>query len=154
MEGRTYSIIPIPVVGAIVAGSRDLLLALREKNPAKGQWSIPGGIIKTGETQREALRREVLEETGIQIDIQDMITVGDVILHDLDGNVEYLFIWILYLAKALTEEIHYESPEVEARWFQLNELPSDEMPPEILNLILSMSERIKEIQNKVSKSSS
>ncbi len=150
MEGRNYPIVPIPAVGAIVAGSRGLLLVLREKDPAKGLWSVPGGIIKTGETQRESLRREVLEETGIQIDILDMITAGDVILHDSDGNVEYHFIWILYLAKALTEDIHYESPEVEARWFQPNELPSDEMPPEVLDLILRMSERIKEIQNKAS----
>ena len=150
MQGRTYPIVPIPAVGAIIAGSRGLLLTLREKNPAKGQWSFPGGIIKTGETQREALTREVLEETGIQIDILDMITAGDVILHDSDGNVEYHFIWILYLAQALTEDIHYESPEVEARWFQLNELPSDEMPREVLELILSMSKRIGEIQNKAS----
>ncbi len=139
---------PIPAVGAIVVGSRGLLLALRAQNPAKGLWSVPGGLIKIGETQRDALRREVLEETGIQIDIIEMLTAGDVILHDSDGKVEYHYIWILYLAKALSEDIHYESPELEARWFQLNELPSDEMPPEILELILSMSERIKEIQNK------
>lgn len=150
MQERTYPIAPIPAVGAIVVGSRGLLLALRAKNPAKGFWSVPGGLIKIGETQRDALRREVLEETGIQVDIIDMITVGDVILHDSDGNVEYHFIWILYLAKALTEDIHYKSPEEEARWFHLDELPSDEMPPEVLNLILSMSERIKKIQNKAS----
>ena len=148
MQGRTYPTVPIPAIGAIVAGSRGLLLVLREKDPAKGLWSFPGGIIKTGETQREALLREVLEETGIQIDILEMITVGDVILHDSDGNVEYHYIWILYLAKALSDDIHYESPELETRWFQLNELPSDIMPPEVLDLILSMSERIKEIQNK------
>ena len=150
MEGRTYPIAPIPAVGAIVVGSRGLLLSLRAKNPAKGLWSVPGGLIKIGETQRDALRREILEETGIQIDIIDMITAGDVILHDSDGKVEYHYIWILYLSKALNEDIHYESPELEARWFQLNELPSNEMPPEVLDLILSMSERIKEIQNKAS----
>ncbi len=77
-----------------------------------------------------------------------MITAGDVILHDSDGTVEYHYIWILYLAIALNEDIHYKSPELEASWFQLNELPSDKMPPEVLDLILSMSERIKEIQNK------
>jgi len=149
MHGRTYPIVPIPAVGAIVVGSKGLLLALRAKNPAKGLWSVPGGLIKIGETQRDALRREVLEETGIQIDIIDLITAGDVILHDSDGNVEYHYIWILYLAKVLNEDIHDETPELEARWFHLNELPSDEMPPEVLDLILSLSERIREIQNKV-----
>jgi ADP-ribose pyrophosphatase YjhB (NUDIX family) len=153
MQERTYPIIPIPAVGAIVAGSKGLLLVLRNKNPASGQWSVPGGIIKTGETQKEALSREVLEETSIQIDLLEMITAADVILRDSDGNVEYHFIWILYLAKALTDDIHFESPEVEARWFPLDGLPSDEMPPEVLDLILNLSERIKQIQNKVSKSS-
>ena len=150
MQGRTYPIVPIPAVGAIVAGSRGLLLVRREKDPAKGLWSVPGGIIKIGETQKEALKREVLEETGIQIDILAMLTVGDVILHDSDRNVEYHYIWILSLAKALTEDIHYKSPKVEARWFQLDELPTDKMPLEVLDLILNLSERIKEIQNKVS----
>lgn len=150
MQKRTYPVVPIPAVGAVVIGPRGLLLVLRENNPAKGQWSVPGGAIKTGETQKEALEREVLEETGIQIDILDMLTVGDVILNDSDGKVEYHYIWILYLAKALTEDIHYASSEVEAKWFQLDELPSDKMPPEILNFLLGMSERVKDLQSKVS----
>ncbi len=74
-----------------------------------------------------------------------MITAADVILHDSDGGVEYHFIWILYLAKALSEELSYGSPEAEAKWFPLNGLPSDEMPPEVLDLILKMSDRIREI---------
>jgi 8-oxo-dGTP diphosphatase len=152
MHERTYPIVPIPAVGAIVVGSKGLLLVIREKNPAKGLWSIPGGAIKTGETQKEALRREVMEEAGIQIDILDLITAGDVILRDSDGNIEFHFIWILYLSKALTEDIHYERSEVEANWFQLDDLPSDKMPPEVFEFILSMSERIKEIKNGISTS--
>ncbi len=145
MAKRVYPTVPIPAVGAIVVGSEGVLLALRDIDPAKGLWSIPGGIIKTGETLRNALSREVLEETGVQIDIIEMITAADVILHDSDGGVEYHFIWILYLAKALSEELSYESPEAEAKWFPLNGLPSDEMPPEVLDLILKMSDRIREI---------
>jgi len=150
MEERTYPSVPISAVGAIVVGSSGVLLVRREKDPARGLWSAPGGVIKIGETQKEALRREVMEETGIEIDILNLLTAANVILHDSDGKVEYHFIWIFYLAKALTEDIHYESPEVEARWFRLDELPSSEMPPEVLDFILSMSERIRAIPNKES----
>ena len=56
-------------VGAIVVCDGALLLVQRGKAPGQGQWSVPGGIVEAGETVRAALAREVLEETGIVVEV-------------------------------------------------------------------------------------
>ena len=62
MNERSYPHFPIPGVGAIVVGSKGVLLVRRDKDPGKGFWSIPGGGVEVGETQEESLIREVEEE--------------------------------------------------------------------------------------------
>jgi ADP-ribose pyrophosphatase YjhB (NUDIX family) len=56
-------------VGAIIVAGDALLLVQRGKPPGVGQWSVPGGIVEEGEPLRVALAREVLEETGIAIEV-------------------------------------------------------------------------------------
>ena len=56
----------IPCVGAIVAdGEGRLLMIKRGHEPGAGLWSIPGGRIEPGETDTEAVARELTEETGL-----------------------------------------------------------------------------------------
>jgi 8-oxo-dGTP diphosphatase len=56
----------VPCVGGIITDeSGRLLLILRGHEPGKGLWSIPGGRIEPGETDAQALVREMLEETGL-----------------------------------------------------------------------------------------
>jgi 8-oxo-dGTP diphosphatase len=58
----------IPCAGAVIKdGNGRLLLILRGHEPGKGLWSIPGGRIEPGETDEEAVVREVREETGLQV---------------------------------------------------------------------------------------
>lgn len=58
----------IPCVGAVIKDEADrMLLILRGHEPGKGLWSIPGGRIEPGETDQEAVRREVSEETGLDV---------------------------------------------------------------------------------------
>jgi len=60
----------IACVGAVVFDSRGhLLLVQRARPPAQGRWSLPGGRVEPGEQGEDAIRREVLEETGLQIQI-------------------------------------------------------------------------------------
>jgi 8-oxo-dGTP diphosphatase len=59
----------IPCVGAVVTdGHGRLLLIKRVHEPGAGLWSLPGGRIEPGETDAEALAREMLEETGLTVE--------------------------------------------------------------------------------------
>ena len=57
---------PEVCVGAIVVDEDDLLLIRRGRGPAQGEWSVPGGRVRTGELLAEAVVRELLEETGLE----------------------------------------------------------------------------------------
>src|SRR5260370_18836090 len=57
----------IPCVGAILTDGGRILLIRRGHEPEKGRWSLPGGRIEPGETDQQALVREVREETGLEV---------------------------------------------------------------------------------------
>lgn len=60
----------IPAVGAVVTDdSGRILLVLRGRDPGRGLWSVPGGKVEPGEGLEEATAREVLEETGLTVDV-------------------------------------------------------------------------------------
>ena len=135
MSARRYPAFPIPGVGAVVFGSKGVLLVRRDKDPGKGLWSIPGGGVEVGETQAEAVVREVQEETGIECEVIELISTDDVILHDADGQVEFHYLLNHYLTRAVGGEISQESPEAEVRWFNFDDLPEEEIPPQIIIII-------------------
>ncbi len=77
---------PIPGVGVVVLGAKGVLLVKRAKPPRQGQWSLPGGAQKLGETVFSAARRETLEETGLEIEVLGLIDVVDSIFSDNGGD--------------------------------------------------------------------
>jgi len=135
LSARRYPAFPIPGVGAVVLGSEGVLLVRRDKDPGKGLWSIPGGGVEVGETQADAVIREVQEETGIECEVVELVSTADVILHDSEGRVEFHYLLNHYLTRAVGGEIKQESVEAEVSWFNLDELPEEEMPPQIIRVI-------------------
>ena len=80
-------------VGAVIwRGPDAMLLVRRGKQPRLGEWSLPGGGVEPGETLREALAREVAEETGLSIEIGDLIDVVDLIVRDGDGAIGFHYV--------------------------------------------------------------
>lgn len=76
----------VQAVGAVVRdGAGRLLLVLRGREPAAGLWSIPGGKVEPGESREAALRREVREETGLEVEV--IAPVGVVERPTADGGV-------------------------------------------------------------------
>lgn len=67
---REYPELPIVGVGAVIMDDEVILLVRRKQEPRKGQWSLPGGVVKVGESLKEAIKREILEEVSTQIFIQ------------------------------------------------------------------------------------
>ena len=138
---------PIPGVGAIVVGRKGILLARRDKPPGKGLWSIPGGAVELGETQKEAVIREVLEETGVQCEVLKLVSTVDLITQDDADAVEFHFLLNHYLARAITGDLKPEFPDGEVEWFHPDELPEDMVSQEIIDLLHSVYDSILEFMN-------
>jgi ADP-ribose pyrophosphatase YjhB (NUDIX family) len=66
---------PIIGIGGVVIEGERALLIRRGSEPLLGQWSIPGGTLELGETLVEGTARELLEETGLEVKVLDMIEV-------------------------------------------------------------------------------
>jgi ADP-ribose pyrophosphatase YjhB (NUDIX family) len=76
-----------------------ILIVERGREPLKGWWSLPGGLVETGERLEDAVRREVLEETGLEIRPIRVAEVFERVLRDGRGRVEYHYVLIDYLCK-------------------------------------------------------
>jgi ADP-ribose pyrophosphatase YjhB (NUDIX family) len=83
---REYPNLPLVGVGVVVLRDGRVLLIRRAKPPRQGEWSLPGGLQKLGETVFEAACREVVEETGVGIRPLGVIDVVDLIERDRDDR--------------------------------------------------------------------
>jgi ADP-ribose pyrophosphatase YjhB (NUDIX family) len=128
MGRREYPESPIPAVGVIIISDERALLTRRGNPPRRGAWSLPGGGIEVGETAREAARREVSEELGIQIDLYGVIDVVDIITHDDVGRVQYHFVIADFLGLNPRGGVHPASDVLEAQWATETELPAFDLP--------------------------
>ncbi len=114
---REYPRHPVVGVGAVVWFGDRLLLVRRGKAPRAGQWSLPGGAQRLGETVAEAATREVLEETGLRIERPEVIATVDLIERDDTGRVRYHYTLIDVTAEAGTDAARPGSDAAEVRWF-------------------------------------
>jgi 8-oxo-dGTP diphosphatase len=123
---RDYPDRPLLGVGAIIIREEDnrVLLVRRAHPPLEGEWSIPGGLVEAGETTKQAIIREVGEETGLEVEPVKLVEVCERILRDQDGEVEYHFVLIDYMCRIVSGETHADSDVSEVRWAGLEELES------------------------------
>jgi mutator protein MutT len=103
-------------VGAVIVDEGQVVLVKRKYEPLKGQWSLPGGMVEIGETLEAALAREMLEETGLRVDVGPVIEVFDRIMHDEDRRVRYHFVLIDYLCWPVGGSLQAGSDVEEAIW--------------------------------------
>jgi mutator protein MutT len=123
-------------VGALVLKEGRMLLVKRSQEPSKGKWSVPGGRLELGETISEAVKREVFEECGVQIEIVRILDVMDNILRDDDGRIRYHFVLIDLLANYLSGEPEAQSDAEECRWVIPSELTKLDMNPRLRDVIM------------------
>jgi ADP-ribose pyrophosphatase YjhB (NUDIX family) len=81
---REYPERPVVGVGGVVIENGRALLIRRGSEPLRGHWSIPGGTLELGESLQEGVAREMLEETGLQVRVLDMIEAFDRIYVDYE----------------------------------------------------------------------
>ncbi|MGQ9525290.1 MAG: NUDIX hydrolase [Armatimonadota bacterium] len=119
---REYPDAPVVSVGAVVLHKGSVLLVRRGGSPGRGLWSFPGGVVELGETCREALRREVLEETGLDVEVLEVVDVVDRVVRGGDGRVRYHYVIVDYLARPAggCEVLPGDDAE-EVRWVPVDE---------------------------------
>jgi len=81
-SSREYPERPVVGVGGVIIEDGRTLLIRRGSEPLRGEWSIPGGTLELGETLEEGVARELLEETGVQVRVLELIEVFDRIFSD------------------------------------------------------------------------
>jgi ADP-ribose pyrophosphatase YjhB (NUDIX family) len=89
---REYPAHPVVGVGAVVVRDGRALLVRRAHEPRKGEWSLPGGLLDLGEALVDAARREVKEETGLDVEVGPMIETFDRVHRDGEGRIRYHFV--------------------------------------------------------------
>lgn len=110
-------------MGAIVLKGGRVLLVERANAPLEGYWSLPGGVVETGERLEEALRREVLEETGLTIQPLGVCEVFERIMLDARQRPEYHYVLIDYVCRVVSGELRAASDARSVRWVTRRELP-------------------------------
>lgn len=89
----------------------------------KGYWSLPGGGLETGETLKDGIRREVCEETGLEIESGPMAQVFERIMLDAEGRTEFHYVLIDYICKVTGGLLCAGDDCSAVRWFPMAELP-------------------------------
>ncbi|MBW1991446.1 MAG: NUDIX hydrolase [Deltaproteobacteria bacterium] len=125
---RHYPGQPLVGVGAVIFRGEEVLLVRRGQEPAKGVWSLPGGLVEVGESLEAALLREVREETGLSVAILGITAVLDRIYRDPDGRIPYHYVLIDFACEYVTGELQPSSDIDAARFVTAVELEDAGLP--------------------------
>ncbi|MFN4089003.1 MAG: NUDIX hydrolase [Alphaproteobacteria bacterium] len=138
---RTYPARPIVGVGAVVWRDDRVLLIQRGKPPRLGEWSIPGGAQEVGETVEAAARREVREETGVEIEITGFLAVVDAIRPDGEGRIRSHYTLLDFSAEWISGEARPGDDAADCRWVHPARLVDYGLWDETLRIIRLSADR-------------
>ncbi len=132
---REYPDRPLVGVGGVVITHGRALLIRRAGPPLQGEWSIPGGLLELGESLDQGVRRELAEETGLEVRVLDLIEVFERVFPDDDGRTKYHFVILDYLCEAVSGEARAASDVTDVAWAQEDELVSYSLTPTATRVI-------------------
>ena len=101
---------------------------LFEKRSDNGMWCVPGGALELGETLEQALRREVKEETSLEIFNEQLFDVKAGVHMVYPNKDEVYYTDVVYVVSEYSGELGHDNESTELRWFGLDELPDNIMP--------------------------
>lgn len=121
-ENRRYPKHPLVGVGALIYERDRILMAERGGEPLKGWWSIPGGLVETGESLDEAIRREVREETGLRVKPLGVLKIFERVIRDAQGAPEYHYVLIDYVCRVTGGALRAGDDVSRAEWVRRRDL--------------------------------
>jgi len=112
--GYIHYFAPQVAAVAIVTRAADekFLLVQRGENPGKGLWGLPGGFVEMGETVSDALTREILEETGYEIEIGELVGVWSF----FNDARKIAGVALIYETRVARGELRIASDSMNAEW--------------------------------------
>ncbi len=125
---------PVLAVGAVVIRGEEVLLVKRGREPGLGIWSIPGGVVLFGEPLEEAVRREVMEETGIRVRPVCPLKTVERILPE-GQRIRFHYIIVDYACVAESSAIEAGSDAAQAVWAHWNDLDRFHLSQETLHVL-------------------
>jgi ADP-ribose pyrophosphatase YjhB (NUDIX family) len=115
---------PQIAIGAIVIHDDALLMVQRAQEPGKGLWSLPGGRVEQGEYLADALRREVLEETGLVVAVGELAGILEV------PGEELHYVILDYHATVTGDPtVHAGTDASDVRWIPLDQVAHMQCTP-------------------------
>ncbi|MEE8398164.1 MAG: NUDIX hydrolase [Desulfobacterales bacterium] len=120
---------PRVAVGAVVFHKGKVLLILRGKPPAEGQWAIPGGSVELGETLQVAAEREIREEAGITIRAGEPVYTFDLVQRDEAGDIRFHYVIIDLSAEYISGGLTAGDDAIDARWVSPEQLDDLQINP-------------------------
>ena len=118
---REFPETPLVGVGAVVVKAGRVLLIRRGTEPLRGHWSIPGGLVDVGESLKDAVIREVKEETGLTVEPVELIELLDRIHKQTlpEGlRIQYHYVIADYLCRVVGGELQAASDADAVRWVE------------------------------------
>jgi 8-oxo-dGTP diphosphatase len=132
---RQYPAQPIVGVGAVIISEGKVVLVKRRFEPLAGQWSLPGGRLELGETLESGLAREMLEETGLEVQVGPVVDVFDRILLDPERKVRYHYVLIDYLCRPVGGSLLHGSDVAAADLVDPGDLERYRLTPKATSVI-------------------
>ena len=132
---REYPARPFLAASCAVFREGRVLVAARGRPPLRGVFSLPGGLVETGETLAEAALRELREETGIEAEIVGFVRPVEVVGRDPDGRVRTHFVIGVHVARWLGGEGETGPEALELRWVRPDEVGALDGTPELAAIV-------------------
>lgn len=135
MGRREYPERPVVGVGGVVISRDRVLIVRRGRPPLQGEWSIPGGMLEVGETLVEGVRRELGEETGIEVSVRGVIEVLEKISLDGQGKPAYHYVILDYFCEAIRGEARPGGDVTGVAWVSRTDLEKYSLAPSATQVI-------------------
>ena len=137
MADRTYPDRPFLAVSAAIFRDSRVLIVRRNNPPAHNLYTLPGGVVETGETLHEAVVREIAEETALAIEPIALAGYREAIMRDQDGRAERHFVILSFAARWLAGEPKLNDELSEFRWVDPAEVASLPTTPGLAEIVAS-----------------
>ena len=142
-DPRAYPARPFLAVSAVIVREGRVLVVRRARPPAQDRYTLPGGVVESGETLIEAIRREVEEETAIAIEPIDIAAYREVIARDDTNRPKRHFVIIVFAARWRANEAAPNEEIAEARWIEPGELAALPTTDGLAGIVARALERLK-----------